>query len=533
MGLTRSSGILLHPSSLPGKFGIGDLGDEAYRFVDFLRAAGLTLWQVLPLGPTGYGNSPYQCLSAFAGNPLLISPQRLVEQRLLPETALDVDTRFSESRIDYGGVIDLKRSLIAQAFENFERSGNSQLRAEFESFTALAGAWLDNYAVFRAIKDNNSGRSWSIWPGPLTRRESEALDRAREELSYEIQANKFSQYLFFKQWFDLKEYANNQGVRIIGDLPIFLAYDSADVWASPSMFKLNEAREPVVVAGVPPDYFSKTGQLWGNPIYDWDRMKADRFQWWVNLLESVLKTVDIVRIDHFRGFAACWEVPAGDKTAEGGRWVDVPGREIFTAVRERLGDLPILAEDLGFITPDVDELREEFGLAGMRVLQFAFQDSHNTHLPHNYLRNAVVYTGTHDNDTCVGWFYSRSRIESEGDAETRSERTYCLEYLDSSGEEIHWDFIRAAMASVADIAIIPLQDVLGLDSAARMNVPSNPRGNWEWRFDSGALTPEISERLRSLVRIYGRDSSQERPESESRPRSRTYRAEHRLNHSAS
>jgi 4-alpha-glucanotransferase len=505
VNFSRSSGILLHPTSLAGRFGIGDLGAEAYRFVDFLHAAGQTLWQVLPLGPTGYGDSPYQCFSAFAGNPLLISPENLVDDELVSSEALVSEPEAGGDRVDFGRAISFKKTLLSQAYDTFRTSSDAAIRADFDLFSQREAGWLEDYALFQAIKDSNRGAAWNTWEPALTNRQTEALDRVREQLREPIEAQKFTQYLFFKQWLALKSYCNQKGIRIVGDVPIFVAYDSADVWAQPELFKLDESGAPRVVAGVPPDYFSKTGQLWGNPIYDWERMSVDGFQWWVKRLRAALHLVDIVRIDHFRGFAACWEVPARDKTAEHGRWVEVPGREILTVLESSLGELPILAEDLGVITPDVEELRDDFRLPGMRILQFAFSDTVNNHLPHNHVRNAVVYSGTHDNDTCVGWFNSVAGAGSTRDVTQISrERAYCLEYLSSDGTEIHWDFIRAAMASVANMAIVPVQDVLGLDSNARMNLPASTSGNWNWRLQQGALTREHSDRLRELARIYVR-----------------------------
>jgi 4-alpha-glucanotransferase len=505
VNFSRSSGILLHPTSLAGRFGIGDLGAEAYRFVDFLHAAGQTLWQVLPLGPTGYGDSPYQCFSAFAGNPLLISPQKLVDEELVSKAALDTDPDPGGDRVDFGRAIAFKKTVLAQAYDRFSRNSGAGITAGFDRFLQQEAWWLEDYALFQAIKDSNKGAAWNAWEPALMKRESEALGRSREELREQIEAQKFTQYLFFEQWFALKSYCNQKGIRIVGDVPIFVAYDSADVWARPELFKLNDAGQPVVVAGVPPDYFSKTGQLWGNPIYDWERMRADGFQWWVQRMRAALQLVDIVRVDHFRGFAACWEVPAQDKTAERGRWVEVPGRDILTVLESSLGQLPILAEDLGVITPDVEALRDEFGLPGMRILQFAFADTVNNHLPHNHVRNAVVYTGTHDNDTCVGWFNSVAGAGSTRDvAQVNRERDYCLEYLNADGREIHWEFIRAAMASVASMAIVPAQDVLGLDSNARMNLPASTTGNWNWRLRNEELTGEHSDRLLELARIYVR-----------------------------
>jgi 4-alpha-glucanotransferase len=503
--LSRSSGILLHPTSLPGRFGIGDLGGEAHRFIDFLVASQQSLWQVLPLGPTGYGDSPYQCFSAFAGNTLLISPERLVADGLLSKDDIKRAPRFPVERVDYGRVIEFKRALLEKAFLNFNHATDKRLHTEVKRFYRQAGGWLEDYALFRALKDAHSGAAWNSWPDPLARRKPAALRSARRQLRDRIEAQKFYQYLFFKQWAALRRYSHDNRVKIIGDIPIFVAYDSADVWAHPEMFKLNEDRSPSVVAGVPPDYFSKTGQLWGNPIYDWDQMREGGYRWWVERIRATLEVIDFVRVDHFRGFAACWEIPAGDRTAERGRWAEVPGREIFLALKEALPALPIIAEDLGVITPDVEALRDDFGFPGMRIVQFAFRDKTNSDLPHNYIQNTVVYTGTHDNDTAVGWFKSQAGAGSTRDAaQVERERQFCLEYLNSSGEEINWDFIRAAHASVADTSIIPLQDVLGLDSGARMNLPASTQGNWTWRYKSKDLTDELSDRLKKMTQIYVR-----------------------------
>ena len=506
MSFPRASGILLHPTSLPGRFGIGDLGNEACGFVEFLAASGQSLWQVLPLGPTGYGDSPYQCFSAFAGNPLLISPVRLIEDRLLSNDILDNVPEFRPSRIDFGRVIDYKRALLETAFENFIRLPEGPLRTAFIDFCQANDWWLEDYALFRALKDAHGGKAWTDWEPRFASRDVGSLASAREALGKRVTAEKFFQFLFFKQWSALKSLCRERGIRIIGDAPIFVAGDSADVWAHPEMFKLDINRRPYVVAGVPPDYFSKTGQLWGNPLYDWNAMRATGFRWWIDRLRATLQTVDILRIDHFRGFAACWEVPAQDKTAERGQWVEVPGRELFTTLRNTFGEIPIIAEDLGVITPDVEALRDDFEFPGMRVLQFAFRgDSTTIDLPHNYIRNCVVYTGTHDNDTTVGWFNSKAGSGSTRNAEQiESERAYCLKYLDTEGREIHWDMIRVAWASVANTAVAPLQDVLGLGSSARMNLPASERGNWQWRFRAGALTKKISERLRELTELYGR-----------------------------
>ena len=508
MSFSRSSGILLHPTSLPGRFGIGDLGDAAYRFLDFLAGSGQSLWQVLPLGPTGYGDSPYQCFSAFAGNTLLVSPERLVEDSLLNKSDLAHAAKFNDERVDFGPVIEFKNRLLRRAFETFQQTTSTALRGAFETFNQREAAWLDDYALYRALKDARHGAAWHKWEEPIRRRESSALAHARAQLRESLDAHKFYQFLFFRQWTALKQYCEEQRVKIIGDIPIFVAHDSADVWINPHLFKLNADGSPRVVAGVPPDYFSQTGQLWGNPLYDWEQMQAEGFRWWIERVRSMLNFVDIVRIDHFRGFAASWEIPGGDLTAERGRWVNAPGRDLFTAIRRALGDnLPILAEDLGVITPDVEALRDDFNFPGMRILQFAFGgDTKNTDLPHNYHRNVVAYTGTHDNDTSVGWFQSEAGSGSTRTAaQIERERKFCLDYLGSDGREIHWHLIRAVLASVAGTAIIPLQDVLGLGNDARMNLPNSTQGNWNWRYLPGALTPQIQQRLNELTALYGRN----------------------------
>ncbi|HEX8089998.1 MAG TPA: 4-alpha-glucanotransferase, partial [Blastocatellia bacterium] len=413
---------------------------------------------------------------------------------------------LSDDRVEYGEVIGRKGALLEKAYENFKRSGNNNHREQLKGFRHYAERWLDDYALFSALADSGQGAAWNTWEAKLARRDANALREASQSLGDRIDAHRFFQYLFFKQWLELKLYCKEKGVRIIGDMPIFVAHDSADVWANPDLFKLAEDGSPLVVAGVPPDHFSKTGQLWGNPLYDWGHMRADNFNWWVDRMRAALRLVDIVRVDHFRGFSACWEVPAEDETAENGRWVDVPGRELFYAMKSRLGEMPIIAEDLGTITPDVHALREELGFPGMRVLQFAFGgDPRDTHLPHNYDHNTVVYTGTHDNDTVVGWFNAEGGEGSTQDAaQVERERKLCLKYLNTDGEAINWDFIRAALASVADLSIIQLQDVLGLGAGARMNVPASEQGNWGWRFRSGALTEGLSGRLKDMTRLYGR-----------------------------
>ena len=509
MNFPRSSGILLHPTSLPGPFGVGDLGPEAYAFADFLRDSGQSLWQVLPLGPTGYGDSPYACYSAFAGNTLLISPEQLIADGLLSQSDLPAGSPTGSDRVDFAHAHALKDELLRKAYQRYKRTTDTVLRSAFETFAQEYSGWLENYALFRALKDGHEGVAWTDWEPALVRRTPAALTRASEELRDEIEAQMLYQFLFFRQWFALKDYCNARGIQIVGDLPIFVAHDSADVWTNPDEFKLDKKGAPIVVAGVPPDYFSTTGQLWGNPLYDWDRMLKDGFKWWIERVRATLNVVDIVRVDHFRGFAACWEIPGGDKTAERGQWVEAPGKELFTVIRKALGELPIIAEDLGVITPDVVALRDGFGFPGMRILQFGFgSDPKNADLPHNYIPNVVAYSGTHDNDTTVGWFNS---VAGEGSTRTAEqinrERTFCLNYLDTDGEEIHWDFMRALLGSVANTAVVPLQDLLGLGTEARMNLPNSTEGNWAWRFKEGALTSDLATRLKTLTELYDRNQA--------------------------
>lgn len=503
MKFPRASGILLHPTSLPGEYGIGDIGPEAYRFIDFLDAAGQTYWQVLPLGPTGYGDSPYNCFSAFAGNTLLISPEKLVEDGISAEEQIADHPSFTNDKVDFGGVYEWKNGkLLPEAYNSFSRSKNIQLADEFDDFCEENDWWLGDYAAYRAIKLYHDQKPWYEWPTPFRLREQGALTVITEKLAEAIRAQKFYQFLFFRQWNELKAYANTHGVSMIGDVPIFLSLDSADVWCNQSKFKLNADGSPKVVSGVPPDFFSKTGQLWGNPIYDWDAMREDNFAWWTARVAFALRMVDVIRIDHFRGFAAAWEVPGGDSTAENGEWVDVPGKEMFTAFESALGDLPMIAEDLGVITPDVEAIRDGFGIPGMRILQFGFGgDAHNLHLPHNYIRNCVAYTGTHDNDTTIGWWRSLGDPKKKDLSETQK---HCLGYLHADGREINWDLVRAAWSSVADTAIAPLQDVLGIGPEGRMNLPASTSGNWFWRFANGLLTQELTDRLKEITLLYGR-----------------------------
>jgi 4-alpha-glucanotransferase len=498
MRYPRASGVLLHPTSLPSPYGIGDLGDGAYALVDFLVESRQSLWQILPLGPTGYGDSPYQCFSSFAGNPLLVSPARLVQDGYLPETALAQAPDFPAERVDYGRVIDYKNELLALAHEHFATHGTDAQRDAYGRFTDLTAAWLDDYALFMALKEHHrehAGGVWNTWPEPLAQRRTEALAEWGEKLADQISLHKFKQFLFFEQWLTLKQHANARGVRIIGDVPIFVAFDSADVWANLELFHLDDRGRPTFVAGVPPDYFSETGQRWGNPLYRWQQMAENGYAWWAARLKMTFAQVDIVRIDHFRGFEAYWEIPAEEPTAVVGQWVKGPDQAFFEAMRRRLGELPIIAEDLGVITPEVIALREAFDFPGMKILQFAFGGTQTSDfLPHNYPRNCVVYTGSHDNETTLGWYGNASPEEQD----------HVRRYVARDGSDIVWDMIRLAQASVADMAVIPLQDLMELDNEARMNYPGRVGGWWTWRYRQEMLTQEIAGRLREMTELYGR-----------------------------
>ena len=490
----RCSGVLLHPTSLPGEFGLGSLGPEAGAFVDFLARAGQRLWQVCPLGPTGYGDSPYQGFSAFAGNPLLIGLEPLAADGLLEESDLSNPPPASD-RVDYGAVIPWKTDLLSRAFERFGRHASSVMRARLRQFSHLQAYWLDDFAVFMALKDAYDGKPWTEWDAKLRDRDPDALGEFAREHESTIERSRFLQWLFHTQWYSLRAQAGSYGIRIIGDLPIFVAHDSADVWVHRELFKLDAKGWPTVIAGVPPDYFSANGQLWGNPIYDWEVHERTGFSWWVDVLASKFALYDYVRIDHFRGFSAYWSVPAGESTAVGGSWVPSPGRALFETVERRLGRLPVIAEDLGVITPDVVELIEHFGFARMKVLQFAFQArERNEYLPYRYEQNSIVYTGTHDNDTVLGWLA----------AADSADRAFALAYLASDGTESGWDFIRGALGSPAHFAVVPAQDLLGQGSEARMNTPGTTGGNWQYRLRPGELTDDIADRLRSLCDLYGR-----------------------------
>ena len=497
MPFPRSAGILLHPTSFPSRFGIGDMGLEAYRFIDFLANSYQQFWQVLPVGPTGYGNSPYMSYSAMAGNPLLISPLRLQEEGLLAEEDFANLPEFPKQRVDYEQVAQIKIPLLKQACKNFQTLAQPVQQQECPGFCETKAYWLDDYALFMALKDALEGASWHRWEPEIARRQPEAMEQWRQRLDAEIYYYKYIQFEFFRQWSELKRYANMRGIQIIGDIPIYVAHDSADVWAHPENYCLDrETGEASLMAGVPPDYFSATGQLWGNPVYNWEELQKQDFKWWVQRFEAMLDYVDIIRIDHFRGFQAYWAVKQGETTAMNGTWIEAPGEALFQAIAQKLGKLPVLAEDLGVITPEVDALRDKFEFPGMKILQFAFgSDPGNPYLPFNYSRNCVVYTGTHDNNTTLGWFNTASDYEKEK----------LWQYLGcNSSEGIHWDLIRLALNSVANQALIPLQDVLGLGTEGRMNVPSQSDGNWEWRYQPDTLSDQLSDRLKTLTTNFGR-----------------------------
>lgn len=490
----RQAGVLLHIASLPGSHGIGDLGDGAIRFVDFLAAGGQQLWQILPLTPLGHGNSPYASPSAMAGNPLLVSLDRLAGDGLLSSEDIQPDRDLPAGRVDYDAVTAFKLDRLRRAHRRFRSEAGAGRHAEMERFCETASDWLQDYALFMALKDAHGGASWLEWEPEIVRREPQALAEARERLDELVDFHRFVQFQFSRQWSELRRYANEHDVRIIGDIPIFVALDSADVWANQRLFFLDESGKPTCVAGVPPDYFSRTGQRWGNPLYRWDIMREDGYRWWIERFRSTLSLVDVVRIDHFRGFQAYWEIPAKNETAEHGRWVEGPGEDFFLAVERALGELPVIAENLGIITPEVEQLRLSIGYPGMKVLHFAFDDGPaNPYLPHNYERRCVAYTGTHDNDTTVGWFSTRS---PEGQEKVRR-------YLGGI-DDVAWDLIRLLYQSVAEMAIVPLQDVLGLGTETRMNMPGQASGNWGWRVLPEQLTPAHSHRLRDFVELYGR-----------------------------
>jgi 4-alpha-glucanotransferase len=506
VGRRRVSGILLHPTSLPGPSGIGELGAEARAFLDFLEETGQGLWQVLPLGPTGYGDSPYQCFSAFAGNPFLVDLDQLKADGLLSAADLAKRPAFPEGEVDYGAVTAFKQPLVAKAFASFEKKASPAQRDAFSAFSREHAGWLDDFALFMALKHANEGRSWHTWDRAIVNREPEAMEAAGKEHAREATAVRFAQFLFFGQWAAVRAYAHERGISIMGDIPIFVAHDSADVWAHPELFTLAADGSPSFIAGVPPDYFSATGQRWGNPLYRWEVIARTGYAWWVERFRALLRVVDSVRLDHFRGFEAYWEIPASEPTAVKGRWVKGPGAALFEALQAELGELPIVAENLGVITPEVEALRARFGFPGMAILQFAFGSDGQAgdFIPHNYPRERVVYTGTHDNDTVVGWWTSGVGDSTRTVEDVEREREFALTYVGGDGREIHWEFIRALLVSVADTAIVPLQDVLGVGGEGRMNLPGRPGGNWRWRYRKDALTPEVRRRLKAITTASGR-----------------------------
>jgi len=488
----RAAGVLLHPTSLPGRYGIGDCGDELIAFLDWAKSAGLTVWQVLPLNPPGYGNSPYGCLSSYAGNPLLISPERLLRDGLLP--SIDDVPPFDDDHVHFDDVVAFKTRLLRESHAHFLEHARDDQRAALTAFER-DNTWLADWALFASLKEHHGDVAWTEWPPELAARDRDAIVQARKELADDIRYHKFVQWLFFTQWAEVRRTADARGIRILGDLPIYVAGDSADVWANRRLFQLDEGGRPTVVAGVPPDYFSETGQRWGNPIYRWDVMKDNRYRWWISRFRAALRFADIVRVDHFRGFAAYWEIGAAEATAIHGHWVPGPGKSLFDAVRNALGELPLVAEDLGHITAEVHELRKAIGVPGMKILQFAFAQIDSPHLPHNYTPETVVYTGTHDNDTAQGWYDQASDVE----------RRTAMAYLGIDSEtDAAWALIRAAFTSVAETAIVPVQDVLSLGSDARMNLPGAKHDNWSWRLRPGALTRAHAERLQNLATISGR-----------------------------
>jgi 4-alpha-glucanotransferase len=499
MLVDRLSGILLHPTSLPSPGGIGDLGAAAYEFVDFLHAARQGLWQVLPLSPVGMGYSPYSATSAFAGNPLLISLDRLAEHAWIGKDEIRAP-KSTLRRIDFDGVNKWKLPLLRKAAQNFLNKPPDSLgeHARFREFCDRNAWWLEDFVLFNCLRERFNGESWNKWPRPLAQRDPSALEKARAELREPLEIERVIQFAFYEQWKAVHHYCRERSIRIVGDVAIFVNFDSADVWSQPHLFFLNERLEPTVVSGVPPDAFSKTGQRWGNPLYNWEANKREGYQWWIRRMRWATTTCDIVRIDHFRGFAQYWEIPATEETAIRGKWVDGPRDDLFHALKAALGDLPFIAEDLGVITPDVNQLRERLAVPGMKVLQFGFGDKGaHMYLPHRYERNCVAYTGTHDNDTTVGWWQTLDKPQAES----------ATAYLGEAKDGIEWALIRACLGSPAQYAIIPLQDVFGLDSEARMNTPSRPEGNWGWRYGANDLEPRLAAKLAAIVEVSDREPS--------------------------
>ena len=491
--MERSSGVLLHISSLPGAGGIGCMGKDAFQFVDFLAQTKQKIWQILPLGPVGYGNSPYQCYSAFAGNPMFIDVQQLVHDRFIPDDKM-TNPVFKDKRVEFERVEEWRTPLLREAFLGFQKNFD-RYRNEYHVFLQYNSWWLDDYALFRSLKTKYSENVWNTWEKELIVRDHPTIHEAFNELHTEIDFHRFQQFIFFRQWFKLKAYANSKGIRIIGDIPLYVSFDSADVWANQDIFMLGNDAKPTQVGGVPPDYFSETGQLWGNPVFNWNRVAERDFDWWLARIHFNLRMFDKVRVDHFRGLESFWSIPAGEETAIVGEWLPAKGYELFRKLKEQLGALEVIAEDLGIITPEVEKLRDDFNLPGMKVLQFAFgSDARNMNLPHNYSSNFLVYTGTHDNDTSLGWFNS---IE-------KKERKFLHRYIAGSGKQFVCNFMEQAWASAAYTAIAPMQDVLGLGSDARMNTPGVATGNWDWRFSWNQLRPNHKRFLKQITEKYNR-----------------------------
>lgn len=495
MRFPRSCGTLVHPTSFPSKYGIGDFGHEAEQFIDFLQQTGQSIWQVLPLGPTGFGNSPYASYSAFAGNHFLISLDRLVEKGLLTQKEAEKAYLPFSERVDYENAYRLKGELLKIASERFYSSVDRTEKEKLDNFVRSNRVWIDDYTLFIACSKANDRKPWNAWPADLAQRKSKAVKTFKKEQDSEIKYQTWLQYEFFNQWYTLKAYANEQGIRVVGDIPIFVDHNSADVWGNPSYFEVDKQGNRELVAGVPPDYFSETGQLWGNPLYKWSELEKNNYSWWIDRFRQMFELYDAIRVDHFRGFDEYWEVSADEKTAINGEWVKGPGKKLFKKIKKELGELPIIAEDLGVMTPTVEDLRDSFNFPGMKILQFAFDsDSTNAFLPHNYNQNCVVYTGTHDNDTSLGWY----------NAAPEKQKHLAREYTRTDGSEIHWELIRLGMLSVADQAIFPLQDFMDLGSEHRTNTPGTVKNNWQWRYSQEMLNNVDSQRIYSLVQLSNR-----------------------------
>ena len=496
MKFERSCGTLVHPTSFPGPYGMGDLGGPARSFIDFLEETHQNIWQVLPLGPTGYGNSPYASYSAFAGNYYLISPDILVKKGLISQKEADEINLPNGTEAQYDKAFQLKRPLLNEAAKRFFNNSDKQAISEYEKFKEAHSYWLHDFCIFMALLETYEFRPWNQWDQDLAKRKKKALDKFRNENEELIQFHYWAQYEFFNQWYELKQYANDKNVRVVGDIPIFVDHNSADVWAHPEYFEVDASGDRQLVSGVPPDYFSATGQLWGNPLYKWKKLEKDDYSWWVERFRQMFEMYDAIRVDHFRGFDAYWEVSATEQTAINGRWVKGPGSKLFDTIKDKLGELPIIAEDLGVLTKDVVELRDKYNFPGMKILQFAFTDNAGNHfLPHNYIQNCVTYTGTHDNNTTIGWYNNAPE----------NERDLARRYSRSDGSEMNWELIRLGMFSVADQAIFPLQDFMGLDSEHRMNYPGTTEGNWKWRYTEEMLDKVDKNRIKGLIELSNRD----------------------------